>query len=86
MSQLSALLSKARNIADETSQDEQDFVQVRKNASEPEIIQNPTQSIRPITITINPRPIQVYFARSMRNSFPQLKINCIRELPNTNDF
>ena len=35
---------------------------------------------------INPRPTQDHFARSMRNSFPQHKINCIRELPNNNYF
>ena len=87
MSQLSALLSEARNIADETSQDEQDFVQVKNKRKRTRNYQNTnSETIRPVIITINPRPTQVHFARLMRNNFPQLKINCIRELPNNNDF
>ena len=87
MSQLSALLSDARNIADETSQDEQDFVQVKNKRKRTRNYQNTnSETIWPVIITINPRPTQVHFARLMRNNFPQLKINCIRELPNNNDF
>ena len=87
MSQLSALLSEARNIADETSQDEQDFVQVRSKRKRTQNHPNlNSETIRPLIITINPRPTQVDFARSMRNSFPQLKVNCIRKLPNIFDF
>ena len=87
MSQLSALLSEARNIADETSQDEQNFVQVKNKGKRTRNYQNTNkETIRPVIITVNPRPTQVHFARLMRNNFPQLKINCIRELPNNNDF
>ena len=87
MSQLRALFSEARNIADETSQDEQDFVQVKNKRKRTRNYQNTNkETIRPVIITINPRPTQVHFARLMRNNFPQLKINCIRELPNNNDF
>ena len=87
MSQLSALLPEARNFADETSQDEQDFVQVRKKRKQ--IRNDPktnSETIRPVIMTINPWPTQVHFARSMKNNFPQLIINCIRELLNKNDF
>ena len=87
MSQLSALLSEAQNIADETSQDEQDFVQVRskrkRTRNHPKLN---SETIRPVIITINPRPTHIHFARCMRSSFPQLKINCIRELRNNFDF
>ena len=87
LSQLSALLSEARNIADETSQDKQDFVQVRDKRKRTRIFpKTNSETIRPVIITINPRPTQIHFDRSMRNSFPHLKINCIRELPNNNDF
>ena len=87
ISQLSTVLSEARNIADETSQDEQDFVQVRnKRKPTQNFPKTNSETIRPFIITINPRPTQVHFARSMRSSFPQLKINCIIELPNNNDF
>ena len=87
MSQLSVLHSEARNIADETSQDEKDFVQnknKRKRTRNYPKLNSGT--IRPDIIMINPRPKQVHFARSKINSFPQLKINCIRELPNNVDF
>ena len=43
MSQLSAHLSEARNNADETSQDEQDFVQVKNKRKRAETIKTPTQ-------------------------------------------
>ena len=87
MSQISALLSEARNIADETAQDEQDFVQVRNQRKRTRNYPKPnSETIRPVMITISQRPTQVHFARSMRNSFPQLKINCTRELPNNVDF
>ena len=56
MSQLSALLSDALDIADETSQNEQDFVQVRSKGKRtrnyPKIN---SETIRPVKKTINPR-------------------------------
>ena len=87
MSQLNAVLSEARNIADETLQDEQYFVEVRnKRKRTRNYPKTNSETIRPVIKTINPRPTHVHFTRSMKNSFPQLKINCIRELPNNNDF
>ena len=87
MSRLSALLSEARNTADEASQDEQDFVQVRnKRKRTRNLPKTNSETIRPVIVTVNPRPTQVHFARSMRNSFPHIKISRIRELPNNNDF
>ena len=73
MSQLSALLSEARANADDTSQDEQDFIQVKnkrkrfRNQNERKSISEP---VRPIVITINPRLTQVQFARAMMTKFP----------------
>ena len=89
MSQLSVLLSEARATADEISQDEQDFIQVQNkskrfhNQNERNSISEP---VRPIVITIKPRPTQVQFARAMKTKLPQLKIQRIRELPNSFDF
>ena len=89
MSQLSALLSETRATADDTSQDEQDFIQVQnerkrfRNQNERNSISEP---VRPIVITINPRQNQVQFARAMKTKFPQLKIQRIRELPNSFDL
>ena len=45
-----------------------------------------SEPVRPIVITVNPRPTQVQFARAMKTKFPQLKIQRIRELPNSFDF
>ena len=89
MNQLSALLSEARATTDDTSQDEQDFIQVQnkrkrfRNQNERNSI---SETVRPIVLTINPRPTQVPFARAMKTKFPQLKIQRIRELPNSSDF
>ena len=89
MSQLSALLSEARATADDTSQDEQDFIQVQnkrkrfRNQNDRNSISEP---VRPIVITTNPRPTQVQFIRAMKTKFPQLKIQRIRELPISSDF
>ena len=71
MSQLSALLSEARATADDTSQDEQDFIQVQnkrkrfRNQNERNSI---SETVRPIVITINPRPTQVQFARAVKQN------------------
>ena len=76
MNQLSALLSEARATADDTSQDEQDFIQVEnkrkrfRNQNERNLMSEP---IRKISITINPRPTQRQFARAMKTNYPQLK-------------
>ena len=89
MSQLSALLSEARVTADDTSHDEQDFIQVQnrrkrfRNQNERNSIWEP---VRPIVKTINPRPTQVQFATAMKTIFPQLKIQRIRELPISSQF
>ena len=68
MSQLNRLLSEARNTADETSQDEQDFVHVRnKRKRTRNFPKTNSETIRPVVITINARPTQVHFARSLRS-------------------
>ena len=89
MRRLSAILSDARATADETSQNEQDFIQVQ-NKRKPFQNQNEknltSDSVRPIDITINPRPIQVQFAQVMMTKFPQVKIQRIRELSTSFNF
>ena len=91
MSQLGALLSEARATADDTSQDEQDFIQIQnkhkrfRNRNERNSISEPVRPIATV-ITINPRPTQMQFARAMKTKFPQLQIQRIRELPNSSDF
>ena len=85
MSQLSALLSEARATADDTSQDEQDFIQVQNNRKRFRNQNERTsisETIRPIVITINPRPSQVQFSQAMKTKFPELKTQRIRDLPN----
>ena len=76
MGQLSALLSEARATTDDTSQDERDFIQVQnkrkrfRNQNERNSI---SQTVRPIVITINPRPTQVQFARTMKTKIPTIE-------------
>ena len=77
MSQLSALLSEARATAEDTSQDEQVFIQVQnkrkrfRNQNERNSMSEP---VRPIVIAINQRLAQVQFAWAMKTKFSQLKI------------
>ena len=85
MSQLCALLSEARATADKFSQDQQDFIQVqnkRKRFQNQNERNSMSEPVRPIVITINPRPTQVQFVRAMKTKFPQLKLQRNRELPN----
>ena len=42
--------------------------------------------VRPLVITINPKPTEVQFARAKKTKFPQLKIQRIRELRNSFGF
>ena len=69
MSQLSALLSEARATADDTSQDEQNFIQVQnkhkrfRNQNE-----RNSMTVRSIVITINPTPPQMQFVRAMNTT------------------
>ena len=69
------------------TKDEKDFVQVRNQRKQTRNYpKTNSEKIRPVIITINPRPTQVHFAQSKKNSFLQLKINGIREFPKTDIF
>ena len=87
MSQIERLLSEARMTADETTQDESDFNEVR---SERKRFRKQAQiqitNVRPIVLSIDPRPSQIQFARVIRSNFPVVKIKHIRELKNKTDF
>ena len=87
MSQIERLLSEARMTADETTQDESDIIEVlskrkrfRKQA------QIPITNVRPIVLSIDPRPSRIQFARAIRSNFSVVKRKHIRELENDTDF
>ena len=87
MSQIERLLSEARMTADETTQDESDFNEVRsKRKRFRKQAQIPITNVRPIVVSIDPRPSQIQFARAIRSNFPVVKIKHIRELKNNTDF
>ena len=48
--------------------------------------QIPITNVRPIVVSIDPRPSQIQFARAIRSNFPVVKIKNIRELKNNTDF
>ena len=87
MRQIERLLSEARRTADETTQDESDFKEVRsKRKRFRKQEQIPFTNVRPIVVSIDPRPSQIQFARAIRSNFPVVKIKHIRELKNDTDF
>ena len=78
MSQIERLLSEARMTADETTQDESDFNEVRsKRKRFRKQTQIPITNVRPIVVSIDPRPSQIQFARAIRSNFPVVKIKHI---------
>ena len=73
--------------ADETTQDESDFNEVRsKRKRFRKQAQIPITNVRPIVVSIDPRPSQIQFARAIRSNFPVVKIKHIRELKNNTDY
>ena len=87
MSQVDSLLSEARTTAEDSTQDESDFTEVRKKKK---TIQKtnptPTNSLRPMIDSINPRPSQIQFTRAIKSNFPADKIKQMRELKNNTNF
>ena len=73
--------------ADETTQDESDFNEVRnKRKRFRKQAQIPITNVRPIVASIDPRPSQIHFARAIRSNLPEVKIKHIRKLKNNRDI
>ena len=73
--------------ADETTQDESDFTEVRSKSKRfRKQAQVPITNVRPIVLSLDPRPSQIQFARAIRSNFQMVKIKHIRELKNNADF
>ena len=74
--------------ADETTQDESDFNQVRSKRKRfrKRAKSIPITNVRPIVVSIDPSPSQIQFARVIRSNFPVVKIKHIRVLKNNTDF
>ena len=87
MSQIERLFSEARITADETTQDESNFNEVRsKRKRFRKQAQIPITNVRTIVVYIDPSPSQIQFARAIRSNFTVVKIKHIRELKNKTDF
>ena len=87
MSQTDRLLSEARVTAEESTQDESDFIEVRNNRDRfRKQVPNPVNNERPMIVSIDPRPSQIQFAKAIKSHFPAVKIKKIRELKNKIDF
>ena len=75
MSQVNRLLSWARMIAEESTQDKSDFTDVRnKRKGFRKQVPAPINNVRPMIVSIDPRPSQIQFARAIRSNFPAIKI------------
>ena len=87
MSQIERLLSKARMRAEESTQDESDFTEVRnKRKRFKKQVPAPTNNVRPTIVSIDLRPSQIQFARAIKSNFPAVEVKQIRELKNNTDF
>ena len=87
MSQIDRLLSAARMTADEPTQDESDFTDVRiKRKRFRKQMPTPNNNLRPMIVSIDPRRSQIQVARAMKSNFPAVKIKQMRELKNNTDF
>ena len=87
MNQIEKLLSEARMTTEESTQDESDLTEVRnKRKRFRKLVPTPTINVRPMTISIDPRPTQIQFAIAIKSNFPAVKIKQIRELKNSTDF
>ena len=86
MSQIDRLLSEARMTAEESAQDESDFTEVRSKRKGFRKVPTPINNVRPMLVSIDPRPSQTQFAKAIRSKFPAAKIKQIRELKNNTDF
>ena len=73
--------------ADETTEDESNFNEVRsKRKRFRKQAQIPITNVRPIVVSIDPRPSQIQFAGAIRSNVPVVKMKHIRELKNNTNF
>ena len=87
MSQIDRLLSEARMTAEESTQDESDFTEVRNKRKQfRKQMPTSTNNVRSMIVSIDPRPSQIQFARAVESNFPAVKIKQMRELKNNTDF
>ena len=87
MSQIERLLTEARMTAKESTQDESDFTEVRnKRKRFRKKVPTPTNNVRPMIDSIDPRTSQIQFARAIKSNFPAVKIKQIRQLKKNTEF
>ena len=86
MSQIDRLLSEARMTAEQSTQDESDFTEVRNKRKRFRKVPTPINNVRPMIVSTDPTPSQIQFAKTIKSKIPAVKINQIRELKNNTDF
>ena len=86
MIQIDRLLSEARRTAEESTQDESDFTEVMNKRKRFRKVPTPINNVRPMIVSIDPRPSEIQFAKAIRSKFPALKIKQVRELRINTDF
>ena len=86
MSQIDRLLSEARMTAEESTQDESNFTEVRNKRKRFRKVPTPINNVKPMIVTTDPRPSQIQFAKAIRSKCPAVKIKQMRELKNNTDF
>ena len=86
MSQIDSILSEARMSAEESTQEESDFTEVRNKRKCLRKAPTPVNNVRSMIFSIDPRPSQFQFAKAPGSKFPAVKIKQIRELKNKTDF
>ena len=72
--------------AEESTQGEIDFTEVRNKRKRFRKVPTPFNNVRPMILSIHPKPSQIQFAKAIRSKFPAVKIKHIRELRNNTDF
>ena len=73
--------------AEESTQDESDFTEVRnRRILFRKQVPNPINNVRHMVASIDPRSSRIQFTRAIRLTFPALKIKQLRELKNNADF
>ena len=74
MSQIERPLSEPRKSAEESTQDESDFTEVRNKRKRFRKVPTSINNVRPMIVSIDPRLSQIQFAKAIRSKFPAVKI------------
>ena len=73
--------------AEESAQDKSDFTEVRNKRKQfRKQVPTPTINVRPMIVSIDPKPPQIQCVKATKSIFPSVKIKQVRDLKNNTDF